>query len=482
MAEGNRSSNGSNRAELSLREEIRRDAIDSWISSHPDDPVPETTRQVLALWVKEQITAVGELPERRISRLQGEALVHAAQVRELNSIAPDDLPAVEKAVRAAYWSENSRSSWSMALDDFVEDHPVFFMPFAFLLFVVPVWASWGWLFNSTDFHGFPAGGFFIMGSLFALLLVVHGRILAVLSLISPKLCAPWRVAAVAIVAYLVAWQDWRVDFHSSFPEWEDQIPRDFNPAVSHSDVSLIYSMKAFAVLVSLGLIGSAFAAAVHRAGPKEPQGAVITSRMVLELLSLAKLSQAVVEDPEDDTAEEGFRPYLASSERRNILHHLDRLARLAEGRWKRSLRVGDRVADSAVIEVGDGIAASARKWKAVAATGGERLAEMDQAFASALIEASRGNWGRLAVEVSGTELLRRRLLKGLRRVSALFVMLGAACTVLIDPFSWFSKSPSPAVSSFLLLIAAILGVTIDPTIVEPLGNASKVSDYFTSKK
>ncbi|MFJ6899447.1 hypothetical protein [Streptomyces hokutonensis] len=431
----------------------------------------------------EQREALQRLPEKRVSWLASAADAEAGKVRDLTSIAPESVKAVEDAVRAAYWSENSRASWSTVLREFLDEHPVYSIAAILLFMALSAQKLGPWLFGWGDIPdlGGSNTAVIIVYSL-ALVFPVHGRILAILGSVSSRLPVAWRLTSVTAAIYLMSWGGWRGDFRRWVMQFQGGSSKEIRYACQSADLLLVHILRFFVVFEFVWLTFSLLRVLTYKVGPKEPDDAVFSSRILLELLDLALLSQVASDSSRQSQPAEGFRPYLASSERREILESLDRVARIAGGRWKRSLRVGDRLVDSAVAVIGDGVAVSAGKWKVVAATGGERLPEMKQAFATALCDAAYGNWERLATEVSSKELLRRRVLRSVRHALALCTMLGVVYLVLLDPFSWLGKSANPAVNSFLLMFAAIVSITIDPTIVERLGNAAKVSGHFSSKK
>ncbi|MBL1110673.1 hypothetical protein JK361_40105 [Streptomyces sp. 5-8] len=481
MVEANRPPEPNLRRELArLRSAIRRDTIDWWQSSHPDGDPPETIRQVIALWFSGQLQGIVDLPEKRAERLRLNARIQASRVHELKALDAEDATVVAEAIRAAHWTDNSRASWSLVLDDFVEDHGFFVFPIIFLVVIFPLGWVWPWLVQEDDFKEIGAGGMLAAFVLLALLMALHGRILALLRATLPKSVQLWRAAVMTGVAYMLFEGRWQRDLRQQVSRQKEHVPRKYHDVMAHADLCAVYALKWFLALVVAAFIISAGSSLLYRAGPKEPADAVVASRMLLELLNLASWSQAALDRANGAT--EGFRPYIASDERRNMLRCLDRVAHVAEGNWRRSLKVGDHIADSAVADLGQGIAASARRWKTVASIGGERLEEMSQAFAAALLDASRGDWELLVSEVSGRELLRRRMLRITRHLIALSLMIGSAYVVLMDPFGWLGKTNSPTVGSFLLMLAAIVSVSIDPTIVERFANASKVTAHFTAKK
>lgn len=434
-------------------------------------------------WIEDQREAIQRLPEKRVAWLTAAADAEARKVTSLEDIDPESIKTVEDAVRGAYWSDNSRASWSTVLREFLYEHPVYSIA-AILLFIGLSAQKLGpWLFDWEDFPGLSSGVPVAIAT-YSLLLIflMHGRILAILRLIGSWLPVVWRLAVTSAAIYLISWGGWRGSFTRWMIRFRVGNSKDVRSAFQYADLLLVHVLKFFVVFELVWLIFSLLTVLTYKVGPKEPDDAVFSSRIVLELLSLAYLAQVASGKSRRGQSGEGFRPYVASGERREILESLDRIARIAGGRWKRSLRVGDQMVDSAVAAIGDGIAVSAGRWKAVAATGGDRLPEMRKAFAVALSDAAQGNWERLATEVSSKDLLRRRVLRFMRHLLALCIMLGTAYLVLLDPFSWFGKATNPAVNSFILMFAAILSITIDPTIVERLGSAAKVSGHFSSKK
>ncbi|MEV5078770.1 hypothetical protein AB0K74_08065 [Streptomyces sp. NPDC056159] len=462
------------------RNAIRGEIIEWWDSTHSDDPQPTTSREVLILCLKELSQAIRELPEKRLENLRESAEAHARQVWLLDGIERDDIPIVEDAICSAYWSDNSRASWSTIFEDVTDEHPVFFGALTLLSLFIFMWIFFPIVVHEEDFKGFPKQGGLAIGALLVATLVIHGRILAILGLVNSKLFDAWRLIAAISALYFVIQDGWRHSAVDWVTKQGDYVPKYFHVVLKHADVCILYALKGFAALVLIGVVVGFLDDLRYKVGPKEPDDAVTSARILLDLLDLATLSQKAVR--QGNNQDEGLRIYLTSPVRLEILRHLERVAQTAEGRWKRSLQVGDEISDGAIANIGDGIAAAARKWKAVAATGGGKLADMNEAFVAALIDAAKGNWELLATETPEKEPLRRKVFRATRHVSALAIMSGTTCVVLFDPFSWFGKPLSPAVSSFVLMFAAIVSVSIDPTIVERLGNASKINGAFGSRK
>ncbi|MFE2567473.1 hypothetical protein [Streptomyces mirabilis] len=465
-----------------LRDEIRRDLIEWWRLAHPDAEPPETVREIISLWFDEKKEAMRGLPEKRAERLRQDARIHAFRINELKVLEPEDSDVTMEVVRAAHWTDNSRASWSLVVRDLMDDHPSLFFPVAFALFMVSLNATLPYLYSRDDFETIGGRGMAASAIFLTVLLLIHGRILAVLRRMNANLPQFWRISVAGGGIALLVEGSWLAVLREQALRQKPYVSRSVYRVLEHADLCAAYALKWFLTCVLVAFAFSAGGSLLHRIGPKEPAHAVATSRLILELMNLALWSQAALDRLLMNPPSEGLRPYVASDERESIIRSLDLIARMAEGRWKRSLKVGDSISDSAVAALSEGIAASARKWKAVAATGGERLDEMNEAFARALVDASKGNWELLASEVSSRELLRRRLLRMVRRLFALAVMLVSASMVLVDPFNLLGKDSNPAIGSLLLTFAAILSVSIDPTIVERLGNASKMASNFSSKK
>ncbi|NUS81012.1 MAG: hypothetical protein HOV70_33050 [Streptomyces sp.] len=462
------------------RNGIRRDIIEWWMSSHPEDPQPGTSREVFTLWLHELVEEIFELPEKRIENLRAGAEKYAQKVSTLSEIEQENVTVVEDAIRSAYWSEHSRASWSMALEDFIEERPALRSSLSTVAFLVALWVPMLLLVHEEDFKEFPGQGYIAIAVLSFILFFTHGRILAILGRVGSGFVNMWRLLAVGVSFYLIVQDDWRRKTVEWVSNRKSVIPGSFSVVAEHADLCVLYALKAFGVVALIGAVLSAFDAARYKVGPKEPEDVVASARLLLDLLELAITSQEALQQP--SAAGDGLRTYLTGPTRFKILRLLEKIAQMAEGRWVRSLKVDDEIPDKAIYDVGVGIAAAARKWKVVAATGGESLVEMNGAFVTALVDAAKGNWALLAAEASEKELLRRKLFRFVRHILALAVMVGAVCVVLFDPFSWFGAPLNAAVSSFILMLAAIVAVSIDPGIVERIGNASKVSGAFGTKK
>ncbi|MFE2143276.1 hypothetical protein ACFXA3_16310 [Streptomyces sp. NPDC059456] len=443
---------------------------------HPEDPPPQRTSEVADLWYEERIAAFEALTERRTEQLGVHADARARGVDALEDLSPEDAAAVRRAVRSAHWSTHSRASWATVVHEFRYTHPGFVLPALFVTCVLPIWVIRPWMFAISDFNGFPATGVITIGLLCFLLLCLHRVALAAARLVAPWTETLWRLVAVAAAVCLTLRQEWRpwiLEWATAPQSAYQDMP--LNNA-AHADVCALYALKAFAMVVLWRLVVSAAGAVPSRVGPREPAGALASSLILLELFDLSLLARSAAADPTPE-GEGAFRPYLASPGRLHILAGLERLAALAEGRWKRSLRTGDGAADAAVFALCDGVAAAARAWKAKAASG-EGLDEMSRAFTLGLVDAAHGNWGNLAIEVSGRELTRKRVARGVRQVTGILFILGSAWAILADPLSWFATSANPAVETFLFLLVGLVATTIDPTLVDRFGNAAKLSGHF----
>ncbi|MFJ3809576.1 hypothetical protein ACIPWE_24905 [Streptomyces sp. NPDC090073] len=468
--------------EQSLKEMIRGDLIDLWRINHPDSPPPETVRELLSFWFHEKKEAVRGLPKARAERLQQGANLHAQRICELRSLEPEDAKTTVEAIRAAHWTENARASWSLVLTDLIGDHPSLVLPVGFVCMLASVIFTAPYMFRQADLDIIGGDGVLAIFAVLILLLLVNGVILSILRRVSPKIPQFWRLTVVTVGVLFLVDQRWRAGLREQVLRQAQHPSQKVHKVLMHADLIATYALRWFLICLVIVLIFSAVGSVLNRIGPKQPARAVITSRMMLELSNLALWSQAALDSASAAPSSDGLRPYVASAERIDMIRSLDRIARMAEGRWKRSLRVGDPSADSAVAALGEGIAASARKWKAVAAKGGSQLVEMNESFTQALVDAAKGDWELLASTVSGRELLRRRMLRALRRLLALMVMLSSALVVLIDPFGLMGKGSNPALDSLLLTFGAILTISIDPTVVERLGNASKIASTFSAKK
>ncbi|MFF1376784.1 hypothetical protein [Streptomyces sp. NPDC058308] len=470
-----------------LRAEIRQDVIEAWEEAHPEGDAPESVRQVIRMWLSAQRRGIKNLPRQRSEQLALLSRIQSAKVSRLKALSEEESEIVTEAIRAAHWSDNSRASWSSILDDFSEDHPVLVFPIAFAVFLLlPMVLFEGSLNRFQEFEKVGGPSILFAGLLLVLALLVHGRMIFVIRSFAPKWVQVWRLFVLSVGFTLTALDEWRDFIKSYVISYQESLSILPESVFTYFGFSADFALNWFITFVFIAFNFSAGSSLLRRVGPKEPAHAVATAKVLLELLELATYAQAAIEGPEEgvDRDTEGIRPYVSSDERKEVIESLERVARLAEGRWQRSLRVGDPVADSAVASLGAGVAASARKWKEVAAVGGDRLVEMNEAFTGALVHAAQGNWILLAAEASGKELLRRRILRVVRHVLALSVMVATTYFVVVDPFALWGKgaAASPAVSSLILTIAAILSVMIDPTIIDRLSNASKVSTHFSAKK
>ncbi|MGA5454752.1 hypothetical protein ACPCVO_50230 [Streptomyces umbrinus] len=192
---------------------------------------------------------------------------------------------------------------------------------------------------------------------------------------------------------------------------------------------------------------------------------------------------SVVRDGDLDGENINGYGYLSAPERSEILSRLESAAHFVEGYWYKTARLKDHAANIEVRRVADGIAASLRRWKPVAAVGGQEAVDrMREAFVVAVVNAAEGEWGLLASDVSARELLSRRLLKTVRRGLALSVLAGAVILVFVRPFSWTEGLGSAALAAPLMVAAVFLAGFLDPTIYDRMAPVTKLGAELLPKR
>ncbi|MFF4950561.1 hypothetical protein [Streptomyces chattanoogensis] len=479
--------------------------IDEWTRRNPDTPRPSTLKELAKQWFGLQKSELSTLPAKRVEILSRDSRQREAWARQLVAIPLEHEVTVKRAVRSSYWSVNSRSSWVAALVDFIDRHPGA-TALAFPIFFATIGPMVFSLIDERDFNGFKEGDILATATIALLIFAFYGMSCSLARRGASWIIHAWRISFFLTVVTLLTWQGWH-------PFLFDRV-RDFMPlkgAVSslsrqnaHLDVSITYPLRAMLFVLALQILFRMVYFLVRLAGPREPAHAVATSQLILELLHTARIAQGakllssapvghtvrsvfdlsqINEPDEADEPPAGFRPYMGSEVRKEIILSLERFALLVEGRWRRSLKTGDRAADSAVATLADGISVAARRWKKVAAVGGqEQLAKMSESITQALTEACLGNWESLAAEVTTKEILSRRLLQSLRHVAALIVMVAAVALVTMKPFSWTQYQSNPVLDSLILILAGTLCLSIDPSLGERIGNAGRLVTNFSTKK
>ncbi|MGI5350183.1 hypothetical protein ACQEU8_18660 [Streptomyces sp. CA-250714] len=398
---------------------------------------------------------------------------------------------VKDAVQRAYWSVYSRSSWDSAVKDLLSRHARLIIVVGVLLWVPTAYALESLfgkieIFDEQVLKVLSGGHYFLFLALLLAVLICYARVFVMLLRVSYWAAVAWRIAVgVSCVLLFI------------LPEWmsavTDQVRRNtvwvsgvltsdelFWGALVEQAAKLIVFGTAF---VSAQEIGRA---ASRRFGHKEPRGVIPSARILLELLDLAEISQrayggSFVVGERQLSPSYGFRPYVASPQRVMLVASLLRIERIAQTSWKRELKTGDRESDVAVINNAEGIAESARRWRAVAARGGDDLADMRSNFARALVDVAQGRWSSLASEVSPRDLTSRRILRVIRRALALGFMAASVLLIVVKPYGVLGGAPQPAIDSLLLVLAGTICLVIDPGIGQRVGAAANLMGHFSGK-
>ncbi|MEE4544912.1 hypothetical protein V2S66_23465 [Streptomyces sp. V4-01] len=431
------------------------------------------------------------LPERRTTLLATRSEGHAEGVESLTDLPSTRTALVRNRVRASYWSVNSQSSWFEALTDFLENNqvlvPLTFLPAAFAV-LLPVL-----IFRTSVEHLFGRERFDLLLACTAIAAFGAPEVLAqaVSDTVLKKAVLWMRVTHVAALAGLLVWRDWAPPTErlarTSFARDQAGRGKRFDPSQLHAGAALTVALIVVISVVILLALAPLMLSAARRIGPAEPAAAVASGRMILELYQLALTAQEARKTwgagHDDPVGPAGLELYIASRERRRLLTHLDRLSRLARGRWKRSLRAGDAAADYALAGLAEGISVAATRWKAKVSTANQDdLAAVSRHFTAALVDACEGNWGALAAEATAKELIGRRLLSWARRLVATVLMFLAVVVIAVQPAGWPSLTDNPVVGSLVLATAGALCLYIDPHLGERIGKATSLMNPFSEKK
>lgn len=175
-------------------------------------------------------------------------------------------------------------------------------------------------------------------------------------------------------------------------------------------------------------------------------------------------------DAEDEAGTSFPTPYVTGVLRRQLLGHLETIARTAEGSWRREAHTGDRDVDAVIDHTSTGIAVAVRRWKTTAALGGAGLDRMRIAFTTAVINAADGDWQQLAAhDATVKERLAQRAFRWARHTIALGVLVTATVLVGRNPAGAFSWMTMP-----ILVMAMVIAALIDPLMTDRFGGALRL--------
>lgn len=484
-----------------LMAEILHDIFDIWERHNPESERPDSLRQLMRLWARAQRREISQLPQKRIEILARKANARAAEVDRLARIPIERRLQVRLKVKSAYWSVNSQASWIGAFSDFADKNPEVISAIGFIISGAVILPPVLLIFSSINPNTFKGGDFLTLVACGISWALLNDLISTILKQRGPKwLIHAWRLTTLTLAISALAWDGWRASTESRLQDTGLQHHTILFISLRgiHLGIVAILVIKLVALSSSLTMLGRMASALAFKAGPRESAQAVASSKLVLELLQIAILAEKATfigseifdiarsfAEPPSGSLElsHGFRTYVASKERKEIIDHLEQFARIADGHWRRSLKTGDHLADAAVTTLCDGISTAARRWKGVAATATRsQLDEMREAYATALVDACSGNWSKLAVEVSARELIGRRILAWTRHLLAFVIMASSVILMAVQPGKWPATAKNPLIESIILAFAGAVCLSIDPSLGERVGNAGRLMGQFTSKR
>lgn len=392
------------------------------------------------------------------------AKLRAELTQSVHGITDGEAEVVADAVTRAHWSanrQNGPADWGTI--------PVF------LVATVAIAANWNNIFNSVDFDNYPFLGYLVLAFGVLAIFAASNTVISTTYRAPTLIALPVRALALAAVIFLALWEGWRSSVLEIFGKIKSA-DNGFQNVLTRADVPAFYAVRIFAIILVYGITLRAVAWIASQIGPREPKNVVASAHLLLEIQMLVIVSQRLIDNEHEDETQQGFRQYLVRTERKELIRCLDRIARLAEGSWRRSLKVHDRIADEASGRLAAGIAEAARRWKPAAAIGGRRLEDMHKSFVSGLVAASQENWDALATDVSEREFLARRLLRLARHIVAAAILVGAIFVIAVRPFEWLQRSTPGALDSLLFVAALVLSLTIDPAITDRLTRAIRLDD------
>lgn len=159
-----------------------------------------------------------------------------------------------------------------------------------------------------------------------------------------------------------------------------------------------------------------------------------------------------------------------------IVTQLQSLMRIFDGPWRRSMYIGDKVTDSQIDVIADGLVAATRNWMLRVRTQGVFASgDASEAFASALIDSVDGNWQAMAIDgIPSQARLKKRVTRFLRTMVAIAIIVGMIA---------FLKGGIPGVPEALeggglqfpvAVLATLLAAAVDPHASERISTATRL--------
>lgn len=473
--------------------DLRRAFTEGWASGFRD-PEDTSTPNPLRSKISNLISTVKELPSKRVTTLNEGADRKASVVQALTTLTPAEQPRVSRAIKWAHRKAHSQESWWKTLTEFISEHPytlTTLIPLAWLslyLFMPPFVGTQDLQYATPADLVLTAATYLVYTRtiiFFAYLLRKANRHISEIFRITSLLLAFYPLVSESARSSLL-------EQLKSAGFYEIDLSLISTRGVRDSE-TLLLTIKFIALVGAFALIIRAMQFLVPRIGPKASNTEVACAKVLLTLLELALWSEMAAEKRRSQIEYSGaasateseikkdFSPYATSIERENLLLGLEALARLVQGEWRRSMKTGDRIGDATVSVTAEGIAVAARRWKTIASVGGERTSDLREALALALLAAVDDRWTDMAAEISGSQLLSSRIVRYLRRGSAILVFTSTVVMVATKPFPWMSGQ-DPIFDSLAVACGAATALAIDPSIGDKFANAMKLASSFSVKK
>ncbi|MCX5094102.1 hypothetical protein OOK36_35620 [Streptomyces sp. NBC_00365] len=461
-----------------------RSGVLGWIRSFPERL--RTAKQQLR-----------SLPQAEQGRVERYALERLEKLRALSSLDEETRDRIEPAISRAAREAHIREGRITALREFRAEHRwirwVSNLAITFILW----WALLVWAL-ALPLKSLPPAdqSDTLVYAMFALILVfiLFGKLLGRRNGRYGGIMA--AVIVFCITTFVAVIRDWwiteilKLTANPAIQAWH---PTKERPVADMAGGAILAAVSIITARVAvLILLLEAGRAAYLAAGTAEPNASA-SAMFVDSVLEIAWGLEVMVRDlgredsanqvPSQEDSPVGSYEYLSSPDRKQLLERLENTAQFIEGHWHRTARLKDHAANVEVRRVADGIASSVRRWKPVAAIGGQDgMQEMRDAFAIALVNSAEGEWGLLAGDVSARELFSRRLIKLLRRILALLVIAATILATFVRPFDWMSGLGNAAVAAPLMVAAVFFAGFIDPTIYDRMAPAAKLGAELLPKR
>ncbi|MFI9600344.1 hypothetical protein ACIHCX_10765 [Streptomyces sp. NPDC052043] len=442
-----------------------------------------------ARWFRSELTAVRvaiqEFDHRCTEIIDDYVSQRVLHVTFIEALTPDERERITPQVEAHVTITATKKATPQAIRDIISERRVFlwtiFVPLLGLAFIPPAY----------DFLNSPNG---------ATLAFRGALLIAVMVLIrkTHKALAMRSNYAIFVVAFGLTLCSYAINgAHSAWPteieaaiqlpvttgwqQWDSNVARiDEMQSISRV-VSLLKPAVGMAVFYGLGRFGlAAFTTSIIVADGDEYQSVVVD-----ELLRINQLCRLVETTGRRQSGTIEPRDlYVAAHFKNEITYRLQSLARIFEGPWRRSMHIGDKVTDSKMDIMADGMAAAARNWMLHVRTQGiSASSDAREAFSSALVNATDGNWRAMAMEgATPRTRLRKKLIRALRTITAIAIII----TMIA-----FLKGSIPGTPTALqegglqfpiALLATLLAAAVDPHASERISTATRIIEETSQQK